>query len=124
MPVGKYCSALRTWAAIVSAKDKDTANAVSRLRQSISKSCLLKRMIYLGEELRTRQCPIHNGEWSGCYVERCPAGCDTCGCACGWLPNDAPAWEAWGWTFMLAHAIDPGSQLPGKAPGEWMRPKP
>ena len=60
-----------------------------KLRMAIAKSCLLKRLIYLGEPLRTRPCPLHKGHWAGCFGERCPHGCDRgCGCTTGWLPND------------------------------------
>lgn len=50
---------------------------------AIMKSDCLRRLIYEGEELRTEQCPIHKGQWSGCYPEPCPEGCDYT----GWLPN-------------------------------------
>jgi len=64
----------------------------TRLRLSIIKSCLLHRMIYLGEPLRTEKCPIHQGQWSGIKFERCPHGCDaTCGCSTGWLPTKGAA---------------------------------
>ncbi len=128
LPVGKYCEALRTWARLATKAVRNTSGDTiiteeihDRVMIGITKSCLLKRLIYMGEELRTRQCPIHLGKWSGCYVDRCPAGCDTCGCASGWLPNDAPAFEAFGWTFWLAHAIDDAHKLPGMPPAMMMR---
>ena len=53
---------------------------------SIHKSCLLHRLVYLGEPLRTERCPVHGGEWSGLSPVPCPHGCDaTCGCRTGWL---------------------------------------
>jgi hypothetical protein len=88
---------------------------------AVRKSCLLKRLLYRGEELRTRKCPVHGGRWHGCFTERCRAGCDGCGCACGWLPNDAPAWEAFGGTFWLAHALDDAHEMAGVAPASRLR---
>ena len=62
------------------------ANA-RRLGLSIRKSCLLHRLVYLGEPLRTKKCPEHKGVWSGLAPVPCPHGCDTtCGCRTGWLP--------------------------------------
>lgn len=58
------------------------------LRITIEHSCLLYRMVYLGESLRTEVCPLHKGRWSGIRFTACPHGCDsTCGCSTGWLPN-------------------------------------
>lgn len=49
----------------------------------ISKSNLLWRLIYNGEEPRITMCPEHQGHWSGCSWEPPPCGCDLI----GWLPN-------------------------------------
>jgi hypothetical protein len=128
LPASKYCAALRSWAELASHKRSNgltevsiiTEEEVSHLELAITKSCLLKRMIYMEElEPRKRQCPIHLGRWSGCSFERCPAGCDTCGCLCGWLPDDLECSPEWGWTFWLAHAIDPQDRLPGIPPASW-----
>lgn len=59
----------------------------------VGKSCLLGRMIYGGEELRTRPCPVHKGMWSGCSPNACAAGCGYGMNITGWLPNDHV--EAW-----------------------------
>lgn len=61
------------------------------LRITIEHSCLLYRMVYLGEPIRTEACPLHKGRWSGIrFTSPCPHGCDTaCGCVTGWLPNAA-----------------------------------
>ncbi|MBA3394183.1 MAG: hypothetical protein H0T89_16160 [Deltaproteobacteria bacterium] len=59
----------------------------------IGKSCLLSRLIYGGEQLRIRQCPLHGGRWSGYGIEACPAGCSYGLNLTGWLPNDRV--EAW-----------------------------
>ena len=54
----------------------------------VGKSCLMGRLIYGGEELRTRPCPVHHGHWSGCSPELCPGGCNYGINWTGWLPND------------------------------------
>ena len=121
MPVGKYCESLTQWLRIISQKEHPLVEArvANSILFNIKKSCLLKRMIYMGEDLRTVKCPIHNGEWSGCYAERCPAGCDTCGCACGWIPNETKVLVGLGWTFWLAHAVDPNHKMPGIFPSKY-----
>jgi hypothetical protein len=69
-------------------------DALAWLRQQrlvvpdVGKSCLLGRMIYGGEDLRTRPCPLHGGRWSGCTPEACPGGCNYGINVTGWLPND------------------------------------
>lgn len=60
------------------------------LRFMFMKSCLLDRLIYCGEPLRTRKCPIHEGVWSGVNfgANRCPHHCEgRCGCTTGWMPE-------------------------------------
>jgi len=57
------------------------------LVMDITKSCLLNRLIYAGEALRTQPCPIHGGEWSG--YQECPAGCNFGYDATGWLAEGA-----------------------------------
>lgn len=111
--VSEYCAALGMWASTIT--DKSIKGAAGTIRMALMKSCLAKRLVYLGEALRSRKCPIHDGEWSGCYFERCPAGGDTCGCCCGWIPETADVLEGLGWTFWLTAAIDPSVPLPGSA---------
>jgi hypothetical protein len=60
----------------------------NRYHPDVGKSCLMGRMVYGGEELRERPCPIHGGRWSGCAPEACPAGCSYGINITGWLPND------------------------------------
>lgn len=74
----------------------------------VGKSCLLGRMIYGGEELRTRACPIHEGHWSGCSPDPCPAGCNYGINVTGWLPNDLV--DAW-----PLEPVDPELELLGEA---------
>ena len=61
------------------------AGQVNHILTDISKSDLLARMFYLGEEPRTEKCPLHKGHWSGIEHDEnvCPHGCGLC----GWLPN-------------------------------------
>jgi hypothetical protein len=54
----------------------------------VGKSCLLARLIYAGEQLRTRPCPIHRGGWSGWLFEECPGRCNFGPNLTGWLPDE------------------------------------
>lgn len=57
------------------------------LSLAVSKSCLLDRLIYGGEELRTKKCPEHDGHWSGCsFLAECPHGCSFGANLTGWIP--------------------------------------
>jgi hypothetical protein len=54
---------------------------------AVDKSSLLDRLVYAGEKLREKPCPIHEGRWQGCYPEPCRLcnyGCQTT----GWLKPD------------------------------------
>lgn len=60
--------------------------AIRQVRMAIHKSSLLYRMLYCGQPLRTKKCPVHEGRWSGI-----PGFNDGDMCACeltGWLPED------------------------------------
>lgn len=58
------------------------------IRRSISKSCLLDRLLYGGEKIRTKICPVHKGHWSGCIPsDQITCGCDHGICITGWLKN-------------------------------------
>lgn len=94
MKIGEYCSAFEQWAQACMTdlptddeyKKKWRAefrDHYSFMNLAIMKSCLLYRMIYFGEKLRTRQCSIHQGRWSGIHESPCPEGCDYT----GWLPE-------------------------------------
>lgn len=86
-PVSDYCAALETWSKVVSKKDPTTARLHSSIRLSIYKSSLLARLIYGGEKLRTKECPIHKGVWDGhAMLMGCEHKCD----GTGWLrePED------------------------------------
>jgi hypothetical protein len=92
LPVSSYCNSFRTWANALRQYAKETTYGANtqqiekygdpRLHKivemlgdieiAITKSNLLARLIYGGEELRTEQCPIHKGRWSGCRHPACP----------------------------------------------------
>lgn len=84
--VEAFCGAFD---AFLQARDRDAVRGGLRLR--ITKSCLLDRLLHLGEEPRTVRCPAHEGRWSGLQAEPCPHGCNlaSCGCTTGWLPTRA-----------------------------------
>lgn len=87
MPVSRYCDALRTWSRCMLERHgyaSRAGRAVAYVELQIRKSNLLARLIYGGEELRTRECPRHRGRWSGVGV--CRHGCGET----GWIPNDWP----------------------------------
>jgi len=81
-PVSEYCEALETWSRVVCKKYPAEARVHSSIRLSVKKSNLLARLIYDGEKLRTRECPIHKGEWNGqAMLMGCEHKCD----GTGWL---------------------------------------
>lgn len=58
------------------------------IRLAISKSNLLHRLFYGGEDLRTEECPIHKGKWSGCKLPKemeCKGVCADGFNVTGWL---------------------------------------
>lgn len=85
-PVGAWCETMTRWYED-RAVDVDNWD-LGALRLAVVKSCLLDRLLYCGEALRTRPCPEHQGRWSGCCRRHpCPHGCDgPCGCRTGWVP--------------------------------------
>lgn len=97
MPVRRYCDALWTWMDCVedaykedgakpTSKFADIAPRMRSLRTAIQKSNLLWRLIYGGEPLRTKKCPVHQGHWSGLPHpdNDCEHGCELT----GWIPDD------------------------------------
>lgn len=80
-----YCAAFESH---LSERDEDPNGDARRLRLSITKSCLLDRLVHHGETLRAVPCPEHKGRWSGIHFDPCPHGCSLgCGCTTGWLPS-------------------------------------
>jgi hypothetical protein len=75
-PIKALCEAFR-------ARVDDDHEAQCLLRD-IAKSCLLYRLIYAGEELRTTPCPKHKGRWSGWSFD--PCACSFGPNLTGWLP--------------------------------------
>jgi hypothetical protein len=65
-------------------------DALRELGHWAPKSNVLGRLLYGDEPLRTRECPEHEGRWSGCHMEACPHGCDDGSNWTGWLRHDAP----------------------------------
>jgi hypothetical protein len=97
------CRAMRAWA------ERNAGPRVAHLSLQVEKSCLLARLIYAGEPLRTERCPIHDGRWSGCEAP-CPVGCDFGSNLTGWLPNLPASWPTTGTADLdaLVHAGMPG----------------
>lgn len=85
-----YCAA---FSAHLGERAPEDERGVRELSLAIRKSCLLDRLLHLGEAPRTVPCPKHGGRWSGCHFHlddaRCPHGCGAaCGCNTGWLRAD------------------------------------
>jgi len=96
----QFCNAMDTWAKACMT-DLPTDDPYKKewrqkfreswqfIRLAISKSCLLDRLIYGGETLRTEMCPVHQGTWCGCSPNPQPAGCNCRHgiCITGWQKN-------------------------------------
>jgi hypothetical protein len=76
-PIRDLCNAFREQLDKESADDRHIVT-------DIAKSCLLYRLMYAGEELRTEQCPTHKGRWSGWSFT--PCACSFGPNLTGWLP--------------------------------------
>jgi hypothetical protein len=93
MPISEYCRGLETWARCIEEANetKQTrhgsayAPVLGELLRDIRKSDLLWRLLYDGQQLRTRKCPLHRGHWAGVTSEVCPHGCGHT----GWLPENS-----------------------------------
>lgn len=97
LPLGRFCDALKTWFRAIekrnidpalhdphrSPQGKDYHTVLRLIERDIRKSNLLYRLIYEEQKLRTDQCPVHKGHWTGADCE-----CD----GTGWLrePEDRP----------------------------------
>lgn len=92
----EFCEAFYTWAKAcqtdLPTDDEGTkqwrrefVSHWSFIELAIRKSCLLDRLIYGRELLRTEICPIHKGRWSGYVRENLPCGCQFRSNVTGWL---------------------------------------
>jgi hypothetical protein len=92
------CTILRLWAKIYAtplstddeymiAERKKLQEAAQYVDLQISKSCLLDRLFFQEEGVRTEPCPEHKGRWSGCVWKELPCGCLNGSNVTGWLPN-------------------------------------
>jgi hypothetical protein len=92
------CTVLRLWAKVASTplptdhehtltERKKLQEAAQYVDIQISKSCLLGRLFFQEEGLRTVPCPEHKGRWSGCVWDDLPCGCQNGANVTGWLPN-------------------------------------
>lgn len=107
-PISQYCKAFETWQKAVEAGAdravaegteeplnaqrslKRMAEVIREVSLLVSKSNLLARLLYDGEELRTEPCPIHKGHWSGCTwgegcCPHCMSGCNVT----GWIASNS-----------------------------------
>lgn len=104
MPVSMFCDFLKTWARMagephpVAPEKREGENkgraalgeAAQVTFRDIQKSNLLWRLIYGGETLRTKPCPVHRGRWSGCMLPpetACKGACMSGINVTGWLPE-------------------------------------
>jgi hypothetical protein len=96
----EFCKAFYTWAEACQKElptddddmkqwRKDFAAHWSFIALAVHKSCLLNRLIYGREPLRTEMCPEHKGKWSGYVSEKLECGCQFGANVTGWLqpPN-------------------------------------
>lgn len=89
----RACAALRWKFGKTANREPDVFCEYTQGQYSIdlAKSCLLDRLIYAQEPLRTRPCPQHKGRWSGCAMKQCPHGCNFGSNITGWLPETVSA---------------------------------
>lgn len=99
-----HCSALLEWMRVMteSGYAPEVAKTWGLMQINLLKSNLAARLVYGGEQVRTEQCPIHLGHWSGCVWGdgMCTEGCMYGSNVTGWLkprhsfepfPNDEEA---------------------------------
>lgn len=101
----EFCKAMDEWAnaCITGLPTDDVITSTWRaefathwmwIRRAISKSNLLLRLLYEGEKLRTKQCPVHLGKWSGCKLPEeteCKGACMSGYNVTGWLTENKDA---------------------------------
>jgi len=87
MPLHKFCDGMWKWARAMAASDGPYASVgkdAIRVFSNTSKSNLLARIFFRGEDPRKAPCPIHKGQWSGCVFgdqvcPHCMSGCNVTG---------------------------------------------
>lgn len=105
LPLHRFCDAITTWMrAIVQNNTEEEARRehplgrwrpedqwghsywqlLDKIKIDIRKSELLYRLLYKGEKLRTRRCPVHKGHQYLGQHPPCPHGCGLT----GWLPEE------------------------------------
>lgn len=80
----EYCKSIGTAAA--QNRDKAFEDAWWFVHLCIVKSHCLDRLLYMGEELRTIPCTVHQGSWSFSFDPAC--ACATGPNVSGWMPNE------------------------------------
>lgn len=92
----EFCKAFYTWAEACQTElpgddedrrqwRKEFAVHWNFIALAVQKSCLLERLIYAREPLRTEICPRHKGKWSGWVLEKLECGCQFGSNVTGWL---------------------------------------
>lgn len=102
MPVRRYCQAFEDWGRALNENGHELSQYVNIMVTAIYKSNLLARLIYGGEKLRTKKCPVHQGTWSGCsFPDDSLPNFGRCECqrnergewdgnVCGWIADEPP----------------------------------
>lgn len=95
----EFCEAFYTWANACQTElptedddqkqwRKEFASHWRFIELAIHKSCLLDRLIYAREPLRTEMCPVR--KWSSCVVENLECSCQFGSNVTGWLARSNP----------------------------------
>lgn len=123
MPASRFCGKMRAWFRAVhdgAAREKAEqhwsnslqalSGAIYAVDLAITKSACLARLIYGGEDIRTEQCPVHKGRWSGCAwrspecaTSEYPDGCMDGSNVTGWLPLPSVAERQREWHASRPH---------------------
>lgn len=106
LPLNRFCDAITTWMRAIEQNNTEEEarrehplgrwrpedqhghsywQHLGKIKTDIRKSGLLYRLLFKGEKLRTRRCPVHRGhQMLGPSKEACPHGCGFT----GWLPEE------------------------------------
>jgi hypothetical protein len=80
----EFCRKMTAWAYAKIGSQSSFAEHWEVVALAIHKSNCLWRLLYAGEELRTKPCPVHKGRWSGVAPDP-GCGCWSYGNITGWL---------------------------------------